>query len=104
MGQSNVTIASPGMGSRQFRKSMRQSGLADLLPSLRETVYVGLSAGSMVMAPSIGEDLVGWTPPMGGHETLGGVVSTRWPGRLILRPSGGSGSTTARGPICRRVL
>ena len=30
---------------------MRQSGLADLLPSLRrEAVYVGLSAGSMVMA------------------------------------------------------
>jgi dipeptidase E len=29
---------------------MRQSGLADLLPSLR-AVYVGLSAGSMVMAP-----------------------------------------------------
>jgi dipeptidase E len=29
---------------------MRQSGLADLLPSLlRKTVYVGLSAGSMVM-------------------------------------------------------
>ena len=27
---------------------MRQSGLADLLPSLRETVYVGVSAGSMV--------------------------------------------------------
>lgn len=29
---------------------MRQSGLADLLPSvLRKTVYVGLSAGSMIM-------------------------------------------------------
>ena len=36
---------------------MRQSGLADLLPSLRKTVYVGLSAGSMVMAPIIGEDV-----------------------------------------------
>jgi len=30
---------------------MRQSGLTDLFPSLRETVYVGVSAGSMVMAP-----------------------------------------------------
>jgi dipeptidase E len=30
---------------------MRQSGLADLLPSLPETVYVGFSAGSMVMDP-----------------------------------------------------
>jgi dipeptidase E len=34
---------------------MRESGLADLLPSLRETVYVGISAGSMVMAPIFGE-------------------------------------------------
>src|SRR6266536_4542906 len=40
---------------------MRQSGLADLLPSLR-AVYVGLSAGSLVMSPSIGEDVVGWKP------------------------------------------
>src|SRR5262249_33106444 len=30
---------------------MRQSGLADLLPSLHEIVYVGFSAGSMVMTP-----------------------------------------------------
>ncbi len=51
---------------------MRQSGLADLLPSLRrEAVYVGLSAGSMVMAPNIGEDFVRWKPPTGGDETLG---------------------------------
>lgn len=49
---------------------MRQSGLADLLPSLR-AVYVGLSAGSMVMAPNIGESFVGWTPPTGGDKTLG---------------------------------
>lgn len=48
---------------------MRQSGLADLLPSL-QAVYVGLSAGSMVMAPNIGEFFVGWTPPGGGDETL----------------------------------
>jgi dipeptidase E len=34
---------------------MRESGLADLLPSLRETVYVGVSAGSMVTAPVFGE-------------------------------------------------
>jgi dipeptidase E len=50
---------------------VRQSGLADLLPSLRDTVYVGLSAGSLVMAPNIGEDFVGWKPPTGGDETLG---------------------------------
>ena len=52
---------------------MRQSGLAELLPSLRETIWVGLSAGSMVMAPNIGEEFVGWMPPTGGDETLGMV-------------------------------
>lgn len=53
---------------------MRQSGLADLLPSLTETVYVGMSAGSMVMTPRIGEDFVGWTPPGGGDDSTLGVV------------------------------
>ncbi len=51
---------------------MRQSGLADLLPSL-SSVWVGLSAGSMIMTPRIGEYFVGWTPPTGGDETLGVV-------------------------------
>jgi dipeptidase E len=58
---------------------MRQSGLADLLPSLCEAVYVGLSAGSMVMAPSIGEDFVRWRPPIGGDETLGLVDFAMFP-------------------------
>ena len=49
---------------------MRQSGLADLLPTLSETVWVGLSAGSIVMAPNIGEDFVRWMPPTGGDRTL----------------------------------
>jgi len=52
---------------------LRQSGLADLLPSLHDTVWVGLSAGSMVMAPRIGADFVGWKPPTGSDETLGVV-------------------------------
>jgi dipeptidase E len=58
---------------------MRQSGLADFLPSLRETVWVGLSAGSMVMTPRIGEDFVGWKPPTGGDETLGMVNFSIFP-------------------------
>lgn len=58
---------------------MRQSGLADLLPSLRDTVYVGLSAGSMVMAPNIGEDFVRWKPPTGGDQTLGLVEFSMFP-------------------------
>ena len=49
---------------------MRQSGLTDLLPSLHETVWVGLSAGSMVMTPRIGEDFVQWRPPTGDDTTL----------------------------------
>jgi dipeptidase E len=39
--------------------------------SLREAVYVGVSGGSMVMAPIIGEYFVGWKPPAGGDNALG---------------------------------
>jgi dipeptidase E len=58
---------------------MRQSGLADLLPSLSETVWVGVSGGSMVMAPNIGEDFVRWKPPTGGDTTLGLVDFAMFP-------------------------
>jgi dipeptidase E len=58
---------------------MRESGLAELLPSLDETVYVGFSAGSMVMTPRIGEDFVRWTPPTGGDDTLGLVEFSIFP-------------------------
>jgi len=49
---------------------MQQSGLADLLPSLNEMVWVGLSAGSMVMTPRIGEYFVEWKSPSGNDRTL----------------------------------
>jgi dipeptidase E len=58
---------------------MRQSGLADLLPSLRKAVYAGVSAGSMVMAPNVGEDFVGWKPPTGGNGALGMVDFSMFP-------------------------
>lgn len=58
---------------------VRQSGLADLFPSLTETVYVGLSAGSMIMTPRIGQYFVNWTPPTGGDETLGLVDFSIFP-------------------------
>ena len=59
---------------------MRQSGLADLLPSLRPaTVYVGVSAGSVVMAPNVGEKFVDWKPPSGGDSTLGLVDFALFP-------------------------
>jgi dipeptidase E len=57
---------------------MRQSGLADLLPSLH-AVWVGLSGGSMVMTPSIGEDFVRWQPPAGSDRTLGLVDFSIFP-------------------------
>jgi dipeptidase E len=53
---------------------MRESGLADLFPSLSETVYVGLSASSMVMAPHVGEEFIGWKPAGGGGDTALGTV------------------------------
>lgn len=52
---------------------MRVSGLVDLLPAMPDKVWVGLSAGSMVMAPRIGSDFVGWKPLEGGDEALGVV-------------------------------
>jgi dipeptidase E len=58
---------------------MQQSGLADILPSLHETVWVGLSAGSMVMTPRIGEDFVDWKPPTGDDGTLGFVDFSIFP-------------------------
>ena len=58
---------------------MQQSGLADLLPSLNDTVYMGLSAGSMVMTPRIGKDFVYWRPPAGGDATLGFVDFSIFP-------------------------
>lgn len=47
---------------------MRQSGLAALLPTLERTVWVGLSAGSMVMTPRIGDDFVATRPPITGDD------------------------------------
>jgi dipeptidase E len=58
---------------------MRQAGLTDLLPSLAETVWVGFSAGSMVMTPRIGADFVAWEPPSGGDEALGVVDFSIFP-------------------------
>jgi dipeptidase E len=58
---------------------MQTSGLADLLPSLRDTVWVGFSAGSMVLAPRIGEEFVGWKPASGGDEALSVVDFSIFP-------------------------
>ncbi|MEJ7648780.1 MAG: Type 1 glutamine amidotransferase-like domain-containing protein [Nakamurella sp.] len=58
---------------------MRESGLADLLPSLTDKLWVGLSAGSMVMTPQIGRPFMLWQPPSGSDETLGLVDFSIFP-------------------------
>ena len=57
---------------------MRESGLADLLPSLTEAVWVGVSAGSLVMTPRIGDAFVGWASAPDDH-TLGVVDFSIFP-------------------------
>ena len=44
---------------------VRESGLVDLIPTLANTVWMGLSAGSMVMTPKIGADFMQWPVPGG---------------------------------------
>jgi len=95
---------------------MRESGFADLLPTLRpEAVYVGLSAGSMVLTPRIGEDFVNWQLPGGDDRTLGLVDfaifphldhpdltentmadAERWAAKLPIRALGMSDDTAVR--------
>jgi len=53
---------------------MRQSGLADLLASLPDMVWVGLSAGSMAMTPRVGDDFVETKPPITGDDLGLGIV------------------------------
>ena len=57
---------------------LRESGLSDLMPTLHETVWVGVSAGSMVMTPRIGADFVSWESPA-GDTTLGVVDFSIFP-------------------------
>ena len=74
---SDVLLANGG-DSLYLAHHMRESGLADLLLSLK-AVWVGLSAGSMVMAPRIGDDFKVWNPPGGGDRALGIVDFSIFP-------------------------
>ena len=54
---------------------MRQSGLADLLPSLRaETVYVGTSGGAMVATPDFRGTTYDDSAPLTGSDRALGLV------------------------------
>src|SRR6185369_7783314 len=57
---------------------MRESGLADMLNSLPDMVWVGVSAGSMVMTPRIGPLFVEW-PSAPDDRTLGVVDFSIFP-------------------------
>ena len=58
---------------------MQHSGLADVLPSLHDTVWVGASAGSTVLTPHVGQEFVEWKPPTGGDRALGIVEFSMFP-------------------------
>lgn len=51
---------------------VEQSGLGAVLPSLTDTVWVGVSAGSMALTPRVGRHFVDWQP--GGPDTTLGLV------------------------------
>lgn len=53
---------------------MRQSGLADRLASWPDKVWVGLSGGSMAMAPQVGEEFIAMKPPLTGKDEALGIV------------------------------
>lgn len=57
---------------------MRESGLAEVLPSLPDTVWVGMSAGSMVLTPRIGNWFVEWSGAT-NDRTLGLVDFSVFP-------------------------
>ena len=57
---------------------LQRSGLAALLPELADTVWVGVSAGSMVMTPRVGREFLDWQPD-GPDETLGIVDFSLFP-------------------------
>ncbi|QAY71370.1 Type 1 glutamine amidotransferase-like domain-containing protein [Xylanimonas protaetiae] len=76
--ETDVLLASGG-DAVYLAHWMRQTGLADLLGELTDTVWFGMSAGSMVMTPRIGEEFVGWEAPDGGDETLGVVGFSIFP-------------------------
>ena len=67
-----------GGDSLYLAHHMRESGLADLLPSLNP-VWVSFSAGSMVLTPRIGDDFKVWEPPGGGDKALGVVDFSIFP-------------------------
>jgi dipeptidase E len=76
--EADVLLANGG-DSLYLSYWMRECGLLDLLPSLEEKVWVGLSGGSMVMTPCIGKDFMHWPTPDGSDRALGVVDFSIFP-------------------------
>lgn len=76
--EADVLLVSGG-DALYLRHWMDECGLTELLPSLADTVWMGMSAGSMVMTPRIGEDFMGWRPPWGSDAALGLVPFSIFP-------------------------
>ena len=87
--QADVLLASGG-DALYLAHWMRESGLADLLTTLEHIVWLGMSAGSMVMAPSVGEDFIQWRPQGLEDRALGLVDFAICP---HLAPPGAPGNT-----------
>ena len=67
-----------GGEARYLATWMTRSGLAGMLPELTETVWVGVSAGSMVLTPRVGREFLDLDPD-GPDETLGVVDFSIFP-------------------------
>lgn len=52
---------------------MRESGFVELMPSLGDTVWLGVSGGSMALAPSVGAHFIDWLPASGEDRGMGVV-------------------------------
>ncbi len=57
---------------------VEESGLGAVLPSLEDTVWVGVSAGSMALTPRIGDRFTHWRPEE-GDRALGLVEFSIYP-------------------------
>ena len=90
--EATVAVSKLGGDALYLSHWMRESGLADMFPSLAETVWVGMSAGSMVMTPQIGQEFVGWKPAAGDDSALGIVDFSICP---HLAADGGPGNSLA---------
>lgn len=62
-----------------LRHWVAESGLLDVATAMPDLVWFGLSAGSMVLTPRIGEDFVNWVPPTGADSAMGVVDFSIFP-------------------------